>query len=447
MWEVAGDRVIKVAHADHELARARMRREAEALGAIGAPAVPALHAHGVTEGRAWLVMDKVRGDNLGDATLEGHLRADRAVAAVMALLEALARIHAAGFAHRDLKPDNLVRRADGSVVILDLGIARKLPTDPDDPTRFGVQVGSLEYMPPEQARDANAVDARADLYAVGCILFELCTGRPPFVGDAAALERAHAALRPPRMAELAPVPTVLELIVADCLAKDPAKRPPSALDLRARLQSTRDTPSITRSVPQLSQVTESKQPVVLVWAELPRVDRALLGQFTARRVLVVSQRGRKILGALLGSAHQDPATAALSLAEDLALAGAKVALHLDALHVEAVAGTWKITGESVEHAERWLPTEAWTGTVLTRAIGAVAQVATRPSSLGPQFRVLAGDRDDNELVGRDALAAPQVDPAVHAQRIAAAVNGALRATPRRATAFSDATSFDVQLDL
>jgi serine/threonine protein kinase/tetratricopeptide (TPR) repeat protein len=406
VWDVGNNRVLKVAHADHELARARIAREAEALAAINKVmrgAVPAFYAHGVTGGRAWIEMEKVEGENLGNTTLNGGVRADRAVTITLALLDSLVAVHAAGFAHRDLKPDNLVRKKDGSVVILDLGIARKLPTDPDDPTRAGMQVGSLEYMPPEQAIDSSWVDARSDVYAVGCILFELCTARPPFVGDVAALERAHAALRPPRMSELAAVPLVLEVVVADCLAKERAKRPQSALDLRTRLQATRDTPSLARSVPQLSQVTEAKQPVVLVWAELPKVDRTLLGQFSARKVLVLSQRGRRILGALLGSSFEDPASTALELAHDLTTAGARVACHLDALLVDPSGATPTLTGESVENIESWLPSEPFAGTLLTRAFAAVVQVPTRPSPLGAAYRTLAAGPDQDELVGRDAL--------------------------------------------
>jgi tetratricopeptide (TPR) repeat protein/tRNA A-37 threonylcarbamoyl transferase component Bud32 len=421
--------VLKIAHANHELARARIAREADALAAIDAihetqphrpRAVPKLFDRGVTDGRGWMVMERVRGENLADATLGGPLRADHAVKITLAILDAVEHVHLAGFAHRDLKPDNLIRKASGEVVVLDLGIARKLPDDPDDPTRAGVQIGSLEYMPPEQAVDAASVDARSDLYAVGCILFELCTGRPPFVGDVAALERAHAALRPPRLSELAPVPQVLEAIVHDVLAKDPAKRPSSAAELRAKLLATRDTPSLARSIPTLSQVTESKQPVVLVWAELPKVDRALLGQFSARHVIVVSQRGRKILGALLGSTHGDPSSAALALARDLAASGARVACHLDALGIDTSGPAPVPRGEAIDRVESWLPAEAWTGVILTRALAAVTQVSTRPSPIGDAFRQLAsGDAPDVvELVGRGALL---VDLAADA---AAALRGA-----------------------
>ncbi|MBL0213837.1 MAG: protein kinase [Myxococcales bacterium] len=404
VWEVPSG-VLKVAHADHELARARMAREAEALAAIGAPAVPRFDGTGVLAGgRAWIAMEKVSGQGLTSLTFGGALGAERAVSIVLATLEALRHVHAAGFIHRDLKPDNLVRRADGSVVILDLGLARKLPTDPDDPTRANVAVGSLEYMPPEQLVDAASVGVASDLYAIGCILFELCAGRPPFVGDAAALERAHAALRPARLGAMAAVPAALEGICADCLAKDPARRPQDVAALIAALRATRDTPTQMRTSPAVSQISESRQPVVLLWIELAKVDRAVLSTLTARHVLVISQRGRKVLAALLGSAHADPATTALALAKDLAAGGARVALHLDALQIDSTGAAPILQGEAVANPETWLPAAAWTGVILTRAIAAVAQVPTRAAdAAGPGFRFLGEDADLVELVGRDGL--------------------------------------------
>lgn len=414
MWEIQGGGVLKVAHAAHDLARRRLAREAEALAAIEAPAVPRLEAHGLLpDGRAWLAMERVAGTSVAELTMAGPMRAERAVAIAIAMLEALARIHAAGFVHRDLKPDNLVRRDDGTIAILDLGLARKLPSDPDDPTRAHVQVGSLEYAPPEQLVDAASVDARSDLYAVGCVLFELCAGRPPFVGDAAALERAHAALRPPRLGAMAAVPAALEAICMDCLAKDPARRPRDAEELLARLHATRDTPSVARSAPAISQITEGKQPVVLVWAELAKVDRAVLAMLGARHVLVISQRGRRVFGALLGSAHADPAGTALALARDLAAAGARVALHLDALRVDGTS----LQGASVTQPEAWLPAGPWTGILLTRAVAAVAQVPTcAVDALGPGFRGLGEASDAIELFGRDALLTDLVADAAVALR-------------------------------
>ena len=396
MWEV-GSAVLKVAHADHELARARMAREAEALAAVGPPAVPRLIDHGVLDdGRAWIAMERIIGDNLGDL-LTHEVPLDRALAIAAGMLDALAAIHAAGFVHRDLKPDNVVRRPDSSIAILDLGLARKLPADPTDPTRAGVLVGSFEYLPPEQRLDAASVDARADLYAFGCVLYELCAGRPPFLGDAAALERAHAALRPPPLGALARVPAPIEAVCHECLAKLPERRPASAAEVKARVALPREEPSLAR-MHSVSIVSEGKQPVVLLWAELPQVDRALLGALAARKVQVLSQRGRRVLGGVLGAAHADPAGAAIAAARDLAAAGARVALHLDLLHV-----TPRLAGLAIERPEDWLPPAAWSGVVLTRALATVTQAPTRPSELGPGFVTLAEAGATTELFGRDGL--------------------------------------------
>jgi eukaryotic-like serine/threonine-protein kinase len=400
VWELGSERVIKVNHAAHELTRARLAREAEALAAIGAPAVPRLHEQGkFPDGRAWIVMDRVRGTTVAELTTAPVRIAD-AIAIGIATLDALEQVHAARFVHRDLKPDNLLRTESG-VVILDLGLARKLPTDPDDPTRAGVQVGSLEYMPPEQIADSASVDERSDLYAFGCILYELVAGRPPFVGDAAALERAHAALRPPRLGALASVSAAIELVVHDCLAKEPARRPRSAAEVRQRLRDTRDEPA-TNATRSLSMISEGKQPVVLLWAELPKVDRALLATLAGRRLVMASQRGRRVLAGVLGADHADPASVAIAAARDLAAAGARVALHLDLLRVASAGGASTIHGVPVEKPESWLPAAPWTGVVITRALASATQVATAPSDAGGDFLALGSESTRTELVGRDA---------------------------------------------
>ena len=389
--------MIKVAHADHDLARLRMAREAEALAAIGPPWVPRLDGHGVLgDGRAWLAMERVPGATVGELVTQ-PLRVEFAIALAVRILDALAGVHAAGFVHRDLKPDNIVRRPDHSVAILDLGLARRWPVDPDDPTRAGVQVGSLEYMPPEQMLDAAAVDQRADLYAFGCVLYELCSGRPPFLGDAAALERAHAALRPPPLSAFAAVPAPIEAVCHDCLAKLPQRRPASVAEVRARISAVRDEPSLARTH-SVSMVSEGKQPVVLLWAELPRVDRPLLAALAARKITVISQRGRRVLGGVIGAEHADPAGAAIAAARDLAAAGARVVLHLELLRV-----TPRLAGPAIEAPEHWLPPAPWSGVVLTRALAAVTQAPIRQSEIGAGFVALGEAGATTELFGRDAL--------------------------------------------
>ncbi len=387
-----------------------MAREAEALAAIGAPAVPRIESHGVLpDGRAWIAMERIDGENLADITTAGAIRSDRAVAIALAILDALGRVHAAGFIHRDLKPDNLVLRPDRTIAILDFGLPRKFPTDLDDPTRPSTQIGSLEYIPPEQLIDPASVDVRADLYAFGCIVYELCAGRPPFLGDSAALERAHAALRPPPLSALAAVPTELEVFVHECLSKLPSRRPANAAALRAQFSALRDTtpPSLRtqRADHSWAVIREGTQPVVLLWAELPRVDRALLALLASHKVAVISQRGRRVLAAAAGAAHADPAGVAIACARDLAIAGSRVALHLDELRVAQDSTGITLSGAAIDRPEAWLPTSPWTGVVLTRALATVTLVPARPSELGPSFVALGDPGEVPELFGRDALLA------------------------------------------
>ena len=401
VYGLGSDRVAKIALVSHDLARARIAREAEALGAIGAPAVPALHGSGVLpDGRAWLVMDRVAGTTFAELTSAGPMPVAEATRLAIGMLDALGRVHAAGFVHRDLKPDNLFRTSAGKVVVIDLGLARKIPTDPDDPTRANVQVGSLEYLPPEQLVDAASVDERSDLYAFGCVFFELLAGRPPFTGDAAALERAHAALRPPRLDSLVDVPATVAQVVHDCLAKDPAQRPRMASRVRAQLVSTHEDTGFRTGSQPVSIIRESKQPVVILYAELPRVDRSLLGMFAARRLVIASQKGRRVIAGAIGGEHGDPAALALAAATDLAAAGARVALHLDSLRVGAGP---TLHGEPIEKPETWLPASAWTGVLISRALASVIQAPTRDADDHPGFRALGGEAERREVFGREAL--------------------------------------------
>ena len=363
VFALGDERVVKIAHVAHDLARARIAREAVALTAIGPPAVPKLHGTGILDdGRSWLAMDRIAGASLSDLVAAGPMSARVATQLGIAMLDALAVVHAAGFVHRDLKPENLIVNPETGIAILDLGLARKLPTDPLDPTRTGVQVGSLEYMAPEQIADSASVDERSDLYAFGCILFELLAGKPPFVAD---LARAHTALRPPHL-EGVPIP--LDQLVQECLAKEPAHRPSSATRLRAQLIATQSRNAARTTTTPISIIRESKQPVVLVYAELPRVDRALLGLFTSRRLIVVSQRGRRVIAAALAGEHGDPAAIAIAVARDLVAKGARVALHLENLFVGSQ--TSGLQGEAIENPATWLPS-AWTGVAVTPAFSKV----------------------------------------------------------------------------
>ncbi|AUX34765.1 MULTISPECIES: serine/threonine-protein kinase [Sorangium] len=383
---------IKVARQAAASLRERFRREAALLERVGVPHVAQLYAQGeLADGRPYLAMERLFGRTLADelAALRAPLDPDRAAGRADAILAVLEAAHARGVVHRDLKPENLfLLRSSGRAVLLDLGLA-KLAQGDDQPassvraTRAGDVVGTPEYMAPEQLRgDAARIDARADIYAFGVILFELLTLRPPFVGNEDAVEHGHLALRPPRPSDLADVPEGLEELTLACLAKDPSRRPDSAAALRRTLHALRarpagDTlpppPSSRRSGPRSSPpgdgvataAAEGRQPVALLLAEAGAGP--VIAAVGSRRGFVARQRGQRCLAVFSARDVHDPARAALAAAREIAeRSGARVALHLASVRLRRVSGGMHAAyGSPVERPETWLPPEPWRGLAMT----------------------------------------------------------------------------------
>jgi predicted Ser/Thr protein kinase len=205
-------------------ALARFAREAQLLARVKHPNVVAIHACARAPEGPYLVTDFVEGEPLSR-------RADwtptAAATLVRALCDAVAALHAQGIVHRDLKPDNVIVRDDGSPVLLDFGVARGAGAE--SLTQSGVVVGTPHYMAPEQAEGKNvvALDARADVYGLGAVLFHLLAGRRPFDerGSSIALLRAVLDLEPRwPSTDGRDVPRDLEAVVRKAMQKDPARR-------------------------------------------------------------------------------------------------------------------------------------------------------------------------------------------------------------------------------
>jgi len=213
----------------------RFRDEARALARLSHPHIVTVFDSGTEDGAAFLIMELVDGRSVRSRLAEeGVLPVAEAVAITTQVCEALAAAHAAGIVHRDIKPGNIVVTADGTAKVCDFGIARL--NDATPLTDSDIALGTSSYMAPEQI-SGQAVDRRADLYAVGCLLFEMLAGAPPYVGETAfSIADQHVHAPPPSLRSRRPdVPAGIERLVERLLAKDPGLRPGTAAQVQAEL--------------------------------------------------------------------------------------------------------------------------------------------------------------------------------------------------------------------
>ena len=193
------------------------------------------------DGRPYIVMEYVEGATLAAVVRAGPVPLGGLVQVMAEVLSALAAAHAMGIVHRDLKPDNVLVTAEGHAKVLDFGIAKLAPElqqQLSPRTRTGALLGTPQYMAPEQISGSGGVDPRTDLYAAGVVLYELATGRQPFVGETLFdLMRAHLEQPPPPPRALRPdLPPALEHVILTALAKRPDERFPGAPMMAQALQ-------------------------------------------------------------------------------------------------------------------------------------------------------------------------------------------------------------------
>jgi eukaryotic-like serine/threonine-protein kinase len=227
-----------------ERAMREFRREAAMLASVDHPALPRIFAVGQAGERPYLVLELVDGRPLDDVLLDGPMPADALLALAFSAAGALGAAHRAGLVHRDVKPANLVITADGAAKVIDFDLAGRPDAAGSDSGASDLLVGTVRYAAPEQTGMLRRpVDGRADLYALGVVLYEAAAGRPPFSSaDAGELARLHATAAPPPLAAARPdLPAAFCAAVARLLAKDPDDRYQSAADLLAELHRVAGT--------------------------------------------------------------------------------------------------------------------------------------------------------------------------------------------------------------
>ncbi|MER5930933.1 serine/threonine-protein kinase [Streptomyces sp. NPDC002054] len=249
VWRAWDDRVgrwvaVKIGYPEDAEEARRFEREASLAGGLAHPNIAVVHdfGRGTRAGRSmvFLVMELLQGDSLAAILARGLPSLSDALDWSAQIATALGAAHDAGVVHRDVKPANVMITETRVAKVLDFGIAKAQGAQTTDLTAAGMIIGSFPYMAPERwtsGADGTPVDGRADLYALGCVLAELLTGRLPFTGrEPYELLAQHLQVAPPPPSRLRPeVPAALDRLVLDLLAKDPRHRPAHAAEVVRRL--------------------------------------------------------------------------------------------------------------------------------------------------------------------------------------------------------------------
>ncbi|HEU5309867.1 MAG TPA: serine/threonine-protein kinase, partial [Candidatus Eisenbacteria bacterium] len=244
----------------NEEARQRFWREARAAASVNHPNIGQIYDIGEHQGGLYIAMELLEGESLGDRLRDGPVSVSEALPIVLGILAALSALHARGIIHRDLKPSNIFLTPHG-VKLLDFGLARPIPTGLETSqiaaglTQPGMLVGTPRYIAPEQVT-GGPVDGRADLFAMGAILFEMLAGRPAFTGNNI-VEVLHATIheQPPALSG-SPAVAAVDRVIRRALAKRPEDRPATADAMAEELRAARgvigeDRPALAQTLMRL----------------------------------------------------------------------------------------------------------------------------------------------------------------------------------------------------
>jgi len=273
---------LKVFHDPEEHGIDRFSREAELLRSLSHPAIVEHVDHGLVDGIPYLAMEWLEGEDLEARLLRGPLAIDDVIELVCSIASALSVAHARGVVHRDVKPSNIFlrEREIAKAKILDFGIARI--RGGAQFTRFGEALGTPAYMAPEQAKGSREIDARADVFALGCVLYECLAGKPPFWADHPLAVMAKILIDEPIPIETlrGDVPEALAALLVRMLSKDPAARPADGGSLAETFQTigrSRKPAPISAPPPPRAVLTNREQKLLSVLF-VARVNDTLASQ-------------------------------------------------------------------------------------------------------------------------------------------------------------------------
>jgi serine/threonine protein kinase len=230
----------------------RFLREIQITAKLQHPNILGLFDSGAEDGLCYYVMPHVEGESLRDRLLwDKMLPVDGAVQVAIEVASALAYAHSRGVVHRDIKPENILFSA-GHAIVADFGIARAVSEGQRSITAVGIPLGTPPYMSPEQAQGLENIDHRSDIYALGCMLFEMISGRPPYVGvSVGKVIQQHLMAPIPSLREHRPEsPAAIDKILTRSLAKDRAGRYQTADEMVEALRMVAAATTLGRSMPE-----------------------------------------------------------------------------------------------------------------------------------------------------------------------------------------------------
>jgi eukaryotic-like serine/threonine-protein kinase len=325
----------------------RFRREAQAAARLNHPNIVGIYDSGADGETQFIVMEFIEGRTLADfMSSGGHFTPDHAVEVAEKICDALAYAHVAGVIHRDIKPANVMVTRKGEVKVMDFGIAR-IVAGPQTAPQTSAVLGTAAYISPEQAQ-GQAVDGRSDIYSLGAVLYEMVTGRPPFVGDspvAVAYKQVNESPMPPSLlnAEVSPR---LDAVLMRALAKNPANRYQTADDFRADLERARHgqdvqaTPLMPPGADATQVINRAQQTSVLPPQEAPAGSgrKVWLGVLIGILAVAVLAGGGYLLAKTLLSNSKDAQTP-VSVPPVVGFTQDRATSALEALHLKVLPKT------------------------------------------------------------------------------------------------------------